>query len=87
MRFMSGIPYGYHLDLTLPDSTWILPVTIGFLFLLNNELAASGISKEAMQKAGKTRLKGKIETEYEETERYLQSITSLLTRVSNLELL
>ena len=78
MRFMSGIPYGYHLDLTLPDSTWILPVTIGFLFLLNNELAASGISKEAMQKAGKTRLKGKIETEYEETERYLQSITSLL---------
>jgi len=57
---LSSQGFGWVPDLTLPDSTWILPVTIGFLFLLNNELAASGISKEAMKKAGKKWGKGDV---------------------------
>jgi len=44
--------FGWVTDLTLPDPIWIIPVTVGTLFLLNNEIAGAKISREVLTQGG-----------------------------------
>jgi len=44
--------FGWVTDLTLPDPIWIIPVTVGSLFLINNEIAGAKISREVLTQGG-----------------------------------
>jgi len=50
---MSNEGLAWFPDLTLPDSTWIIPVSLGVVLLANHELTVNQVSKDILTQGGK----------------------------------